>query len=235
MRNYEFYLLRRPFHPDSIKTRMLASGGGDKDQTMGVPLLYIQRQDVEDRLDDVVGASRWGRTYDAHGDRVVCNLGIQCVFGGTHGDGVDTYAEWVWKADGAGATDIEGDKGIYTDAFKRAAAAWGVGRYLYDMKIEKLPCKKYGRSVYPTRESEEKINEILMKNYEIHAEDPKVQFFRNYVRSCRNMADLNQLMKDTGTFRDEIKESNKVAADHLRDVVMTTKKLLNGKGEQADG
>ena len=232
MKNYEFYLLRRPFHPDQIKTRMLESRGGDKDQSMGVPLLYVQRQDVEERLDDVVGANRWGRTYDAQGDRVVCNLGIQCVFEGTDGD---TYTEWVWKADGAGATDIEGDKGIYTDAFKRAAATWGVGRYLYDMKIEKLPCKKYGRSVYPTRESEQKINEILTENYRIHAEDPKVQFFRNYVRSCRSMKDLTQLMNDTTDFRSEMKENNKMAADHLKNVVLTTKKLLNGTGEQADG
>jgi hypothetical protein len=232
MKNYEFYLLRRPFHPDQIKTRMLESRGGDKDQAMGVPLLYIQRQDVEDRLDDVAGPGGWGRNYDAHGDRVVCNLGIQCSFEGSEGD---LYTEWVWKADGAGATDIEGDKGIYTDAFKRAAAAWGVGRYLYDMKIEKLPCKKYGRSLYPTRESEEKIYEILMKDYELNSENPKVQFFRNYVRSCRNMNDLSQLMSDTKSFRDEIKESNKLAADHLRDVVISTKKLLNGKGEELNG
>jgi hypothetical protein len=232
MREYEFYLLRRPFNPDQIKIRMLESRGGDKDQTMGVPLLYVQRQDVEERLDDVVGPGRWGRSYDAHGDRVVCNLGIMCDFEGREGD---LYTEWVWKGDGAGATDIEGDKGIYTDAFKRAAAAWGVGRYLYDMKIEKLPCKKYGRSVYPTAQAEKKISDILGEHFGIYAEDPKIQFFRNWVRSCRNMKDLTHLMNETTDIRNEIKDKNQLAADHLRDVVLSTKKLLNGGGDQPNG
>jgi hypothetical protein len=35
------------------------------------------------------------------------------------------------KADGAGDTDVEPEKGALSDAFKRAAVRWGIGRYLY--------------------------------------------------------------------------------------------------------
>ena len=39
--------------------------------------------------------------------------------------------EWVWKSNGAGQSDIEAEKGQFSDAFKRAAVLWGIGRYLY--------------------------------------------------------------------------------------------------------
>ena len=41
---------------------------------------------------------------------------------------------WITKTDGAGETDIEGEKGAFSDAFKRAAVHHGVARYLYDDK-----------------------------------------------------------------------------------------------------
>lgn len=34
-------------------------------------------------------------------------------------------------SNGAGETQVEGEKGKFSDAFKRAAVLWGVGRYLY--------------------------------------------------------------------------------------------------------
>ena len=40
---------------------------------------------------------------------------------------------------GAGQTNIEGEKGSFTDSFKRACSAWGIGRYLYSIKDRDLP------------------------------------------------------------------------------------------------
>jgi hypothetical protein len=34
---------------------------------------------------------------------------------------------------GAGDSDVEAEKGAISDAFKRAAVKWGIGRYLYDL------------------------------------------------------------------------------------------------------
>tara|TARA_R110000851_G_scaffold284617_1_gene438177 strand:- start:1290 stop:1529 length:240 start_codon:yes stop_codon:yes gene_type:complete len=44
--------------------------------------------------------------------------------------------EWVWKSDGAGETSIEGEKGGFSDAFKRAAVHFGYARELYPDALE---------------------------------------------------------------------------------------------------
>lgn len=122
-----FWLLKKPFRPEEISYR---KGPGGKE------LAYINARDVMKRLDDVVGGENWQRTFRPCGSsRVTCDLSIRV--GG----------EWITKSDGAGETQIEGEKGIFSDAFKRAGAAWGIGRHLYyDKQItpeqyEKLlPC-----------------------------------------------------------------------------------------------
>ena len=50
----------------------------------------------------------------------------------------------MWKADGAGDTAVEADKGALSDAFKRAAVRWGVGRYLYGMPSPWVGIEKQG-------------------------------------------------------------------------------------------
>jgi hypothetical protein len=55
---------------------------------------------------------------------------------------------WIWKADGAGATDVEGEKGMLSDALKRAAVRWGVGRYLYEMNSPWVAIVQRGKSSY---------------------------------------------------------------------------------------
>ena len=69
-----------------------------------------------DRLDSVVGFDKWQSTYTPGvATSIVCNIGIRIG------------SEWIWKADGAGPSDMEADKGALSDAFKRAAVRWGVG------------------------------------------------------------------------------------------------------------
>ena len=98
--------LKAPFDPRVIHWRV---GGG------GTALAYIDARDVMKRLDDVCG-DLWQVEYPFEG---CCRIGIK----------IDD--EWVWRSNGAGETKIEGEKGQYSDAFKRAAAVWGIGRYLY--------------------------------------------------------------------------------------------------------
>ena len=43
-------------------------------------------------------------------------------------------------------TQVEGEKGRYSDAFKRAAVLWGVARYLYYLPNEWVALKPKGRS-----------------------------------------------------------------------------------------
>jgi hypothetical protein len=102
-----------------------------KDGEKAMALAYIDARDVMDRLDSVVGAGDWQCDYPHAGQKTVCRLGIKV------GD------EWIWKSNGAGDSDIEAEKGALSDAFKRAAVLWGIGRYLYDLESPWVPCEAY--------------------------------------------------------------------------------------------
>lgn len=112
--------LCRPFAAEEIDWRV---GSVTKDKTKGMALAYMDARAVMDRLDGVCGPDGWQCNYLVTGPLAVCNIGVKMPSG-----------EWIWKADGAGATDVEGEKGMLSDALKRAAVRWGVGRYLYEMK-----------------------------------------------------------------------------------------------------
>jgi len=95
---------------DQIKTRQ---GPGGKQ------LSYVTARFVMALLDDTVGPENWQSKHTMEGDKVQCSIGIR------------VNGEWVWKSDGAGETDIEGEKGSFSDALKRAAVSWGIARDLY--------------------------------------------------------------------------------------------------------
>lgn len=111
--------LAAPFPPDVVSWR---AGSFNKDKTKAKALAYLDARDVMRRLDAVVGAANWQRRYVPMPNATCC-----CEVS------IRINGEWIAKADGAGATDIEGEKGQYSDAFKRAAVNWGVGQYLYDV------------------------------------------------------------------------------------------------------
>ena len=123
----ELEKLSAPFPREAIHWRAQSV---TKDGTKALALAYLDARDVMDRLDEVCGPENWQSevTETAKG-RVICRLGIRTEDG------------WVWKSDGAGDTAVEGEKGGISDALKRAAVSWGVGRYLYRLKSPWVPCE----------------------------------------------------------------------------------------------
>lgn len=126
----DFAALAAPFAPEQVswrvgttnkKKRQRETGDNQAKATKGQALAYLDARDVMDRFDAVCGPAGWQNRYSHANGKTVCDIGVNC-------DG-----EWVWKADGAGDSDIEAEKGALSDAFKRAAVRWGVGRYLYDV------------------------------------------------------------------------------------------------------
>lgn len=116
--------LKAPFAPDKVSWRV---GSTTADKSKGMALCYIDARDVQDRLDEVCGVDGWQCRYvPMHDKKTVCEIGIRLL-------SPLTQYEWVWKSDGAGDSDIEAEKGALSDAFKRAAVRWGIGRYLYDL------------------------------------------------------------------------------------------------------
>ncbi len=107
---------------DEVKTRAAPhSKNCDRQTCYHEPLSYVDARYVMDRLDSVVGPENWQRDHAmTESGKVSAGIGILIAGIG-----------WVWKWDGAGETDIEGEKGSFSDSFKRAAVSWGIARDLY--------------------------------------------------------------------------------------------------------
>ena len=92
--------------------------------TKGIALAYVDARDVMMRLDaiqDQFGVLWQNEYLPPSGKVVVCRIGL--MIGGS----------WVWRSNGAGDTEYEAEKGACSNAFKRAAVLWGIGRYLYSL------------------------------------------------------------------------------------------------------
>lgn len=125
--------LAAPFPASDIEFR---AGATNKDKTKCLALAYLTARAVQERLDDVLGIDGWYDTYrPGPGGGVLCALSIRI-------DG-----EWITKEDVADNSDIEPVKGGVSDALKRAAVKFGVGRYLYKLDSVWVPCQERGRSV----------------------------------------------------------------------------------------
>lgn len=139
--------LCRPFASEEIDWRV-GSTTAAKDK--GMALAYMDARAVMDRLDGVCGPGGWQCNYAVTGPVAVCNLGVRMPSSG----------EWIWKADGAGATDVEGEKGMLSDALKRAAVRWGVGRYLYEMKSPWVAIVPMGKSFRIADEARKDLDRV---------------------------------------------------------------------------
>jgi hypothetical protein len=92
-------------------------------------LAYVDARVIQDRLDDVLGVEGWQDEYEVLPDNsVLCRLRLK--IGG----------EWVTKMDVGGPSEQPdgGDrmKAAFSDALKRAAVKFGVGRYLYRLPAQ---------------------------------------------------------------------------------------------------
>ena len=142
--------LSKPFPAAEIEWRVGSTNG---DKTSGLALAYLTARHVMDRLDAVCGPENWQDRYEFHGARTVCYLSLRV------GD------EWVTKADGAGDSDVEAEKGAISDALKRAAVKWGIGRYLYDLGNIWVDLEPAGRSVRIKRDQYKKLQDALNKQF----------------------------------------------------------------------
>lgn len=112
--------LARPFHPSVIEWK---PGAATKDGTKAIAMPYADLRAYQNRLDEVCGLD-WSVTYTPWGDRIVCHLTINGVTRSSVGE-ADSQSE---KSEIAGTA-------AEAQAFKRAAAMFGLGRYLYGLPI----------------------------------------------------------------------------------------------------
>ena len=75
-----------------------------KHGTSGMALAYINVRQLQDRLNEVMGAN-WQSKHEVFGTKTICHLGLFLE------------DKWVWRSDGAGDTQFEADKGAISDCF----------------------------------------------------------------------------------------------------------------------
>jgi hypothetical protein len=116
--------LAAPFNPAEVKFRAGAVSGN-----RALALAYVDCRTICDRLDAVCGVCGWQDSYRVLPDgSVMCRLRLR--IGG----------EWVTKVD-VGSPSEQPDAGDrtkagFSDALKRAAVKFGVGRYLYRLPVQ---------------------------------------------------------------------------------------------------
>ena len=116
-----FDRLKAPFDPSDIEFRV---GSTTRDKSKGLALAYVTSRAIMDRLDSVLGPTEWQNEVKICDDGVIATLTIRV--GG----------EWIMRQDGAQFTNIEAFKGGISDALKRVAVLFGIGRYLYSLPQE---------------------------------------------------------------------------------------------------
>lgn len=125
MTNEQTKLLEYPFQPDEIEWRVVST---TKDKSKGLVAAFVNSRAIQKRLDTVLGRENWQnnfRTISGNNNASTSHICEISIFYPERG-------EWITKSDGAGSTEIEPIKGGLSNAFKRAASMWGIGRYLYE-------------------------------------------------------------------------------------------------------
>jgi hypothetical protein len=116
--------LSAPFDSHEVKFKPAVVSGN-----RALALAYVDARVIQDRLDEVLGVEGWQDNYKVLEDgTVVCRLQLRL------GD------QWVTKVD-VGSPSEQGDSGdrrkaAFSDALKRAAVKFGIGRYLYRLPTQ---------------------------------------------------------------------------------------------------
>ena len=135
---------------------------GKIDRGGGVTVVaYLDGPTVSGLLDEWVGPFRWKDHYEPAGKAgtMWCHLSVQ-----------DEDGNWITKEDLGTASDMEADKGLVSDAFKRVAMRkWRVGANVFDLPILRITrfrqVERQGKEpqAYLTGESHEEIKQQLTR------------------------------------------------------------------------
>lgn len=110
--------LAAPFHPSRIVWKPGALNG-KKDSALA--LAYADLRAYQSRLDEVCGMD-WAVSYTPWGSKIICHITISGITRSSTGE-PDSRSE---------KSEIDGTS-AEAQAFKRACAMFGLGRYLYNM------------------------------------------------------------------------------------------------------
>jgi len=148
--------LRKPFHPSQVVWKPGAVKGD-----RALALAYADLRAYMNRLDEVCG-SDWSVAYEPWGqDRIICRL---TVMGVTRSSTGETTNEAERSEIGGTVAEAQ--------AFKRASAMFGLGRYLYNLPTGWADYDPATKKL--TEKAKGKLMGILMQHYR-RATDTKTE------------------------------------------------------------
>ena len=118
--------LTAPIQPNEIEWRVQSVTSTGK--MIVVP--YINNRCVMQRFDAAFGPTNWTSEFREITNGFICRLTVYL-------DG-----QIITREDGASKTNIEPEKGGISDAMKRAAVQFGLGRCLYDYPKVFIECNE---------------------------------------------------------------------------------------------
>jgi hypothetical protein len=162
---------------------------------------YIDARDVMDLLDEAVGPDNWQSDYREIKGNLYSGIGIKI------------NEEWVWKWDCGTESQTEPEKGEASDAFKRAAVKWGIGRFLYDIPVQYVKSnEKKNNSNFPYAIDEfgnkiKNLTQFLNENNKIASfsdktsrNDKKIIKIIQSVESCPSLDELRVIREANTMF-----------------------------------
>ena len=149
MKEIRFRLL----NADEIEVRVQSVKNGKA--TM---LLYMNSRVVTDLLDETVGNMNWCSEFQSVDGKVICRIGIWD----------DEKGIFIYKSDTGSESNIEAEKGQFSDCYKRCLSRWGVNE-LYSAPNITIDDDGYGNRGYYVSlirydESARKITELHIAN-----------------------------------------------------------------------
>jgi hypothetical protein len=134
MREFNFRTLKAneiEIRPQSVKNGMANM------------LLYIDSRAVVKLLDETVGNMNWQSEFYSVNGQTMCKIGIWD----------EDRNIWIWKSDTGSESNVEAEKGLISDCYKRVLSRWGITELYSSPKIS-WNDDGYGNTGYKVSEIE---------------------------------------------------------------------------------
>ena len=181
-------------------------------------LLYKDARTDRRILDETVGPENWQCEYYEVNGATFCRVGIKTDNG------------WIWKSDCGSESNIEKEKGLASDAFKRSCFRWGIGVELYSTPRIKIqaPDKWYYNdkfnmtfSVKEFKAEGEDITRLKIVDKfgnVVYSLPPEEKDESEYVEEPEERDDnVSTVLDDLSNFCGKIKKTDGVNKRHLVD------------------
>lgn len=128
----------RTLRADEIEVRLQSVKDGQ-----AIHLLYIDSRAVTSLLDETVGSMNWQSEFYEVNKQTICRIGIWD----------EAKKCFIYKSDTGTESNIEGEKGLISDCYKRCLSRWGVTELYTAPKIS-IEDDGYGNKGYSVSEIE---------------------------------------------------------------------------------